>query len=72
MVLGVHYIIANSSAPGSLTLVSYSLNVLAQMALYLNIFVADILDCSCRLYIWHLNHRSPLVGFYETYYHFRV
>jgi len=26
----------------------------AYMMLYLNIFVVYILDCSCRLYIWHL------------------
>jgi len=36
-------------------LFSYSLIVSAYMMLYLNIFVADILDCSFRLNSWHFN-----------------
>jgi len=34
---------------------SYSLSVSAYTMLYLNIFVADILDWSFRLYFWHFN-----------------
>jgi len=36
-------------------LFSYSLSFSAQMMLFLNIFVADTLDCSFKLYIWHFN-----------------
>jgi len=43
-------------------LFSYSLSVSANMMLYLIIFVADILDCSFRLYIWRFNQGQITLG----------
>jgi len=48
-------------------LFSYSLSVLAYMMLYLNIFVADILDCSFILYIWHFNRGKITLGKENNY-----